>query len=156
MQLSTKGRYAVMAMVDLAKVPTRQPEPLAGVSERQGISLTYLEQLFLRLRRAGLVKSSRGANGGYQLSRPASGITIAEIMHAVDEPMKATRCPDDGQGCREGDRCATHALWCALGAHIVQFLENVTLAEAAFGRFAADAGPDADSSEQSPGGVVTL
>lgn len=139
MQLSTKGRYAVMAMVDLVKAASERPEPLNGVAVRQGISQPYLEQLFVRLRRAGLVKSSRGASGGYELARPASSITLAEIMSAVEEPLRATRCPDEMHGCHEGSRCATHDLWCALGAHIVEFLEGVTLEDAAHGRFVAPA-----------------
>jgi Rrf2 family iron-sulfur cluster assembly transcriptional regulator len=136
MQLSTKGRYAVMAMVDLAGGAGERPEPLHGVALRQGISQPYLEQLFLRLRRAGLVKSCRGASGGYELARPASAITIAQIMNAVEEPLRTTRCPDEDHGCREGARCATHDLWCALGAHIMLFLEKVTLADAISGQFA--------------------
>jgi Rrf2 family transcriptional regulator, iron-sulfur cluster assembly transcription factor len=136
MQLSTKGRYAVMAMVDLAKAAPERPEPLNGVALRQGISQTYLEQLFLRLRRAGLVKSSRGASGGYELARSAREITLAQIMYAVDEPLKTTRCADDDHGCNDGARCATHDLWLALGAHIVDFLEKVTLEDAVSGRFA--------------------
>lgn len=137
MQLSTKGRYAVMAMVDLAGAALQRPEPLNGVAGRQGISLPYLEQLFLRLRRAGLVKSSRGASGGYELARPASAITLAEIMTAVDEPLRATRCLDEQRGCREGARCATHGLWCALGAHVMDFLRLTTLEDAVAGRFAS-------------------
>jgi Rrf2 family iron-sulfur cluster assembly transcriptional regulator len=136
MQLSTKGRYAVMAMVDLARAAGEKPEPLHRVALRQSISLPYLEQLFLRLRRAGLVKSSRGASGGYELARSASNITIAEIMNAAEEPLRTTRCPDEDHGCCEGARCATHDLWHALGAHILQFLENATLEDAAVGRFA--------------------
>jgi Rrf2 family transcriptional regulator, iron-sulfur cluster assembly transcription factor len=152
MQLSTKGRYAVMAMVDLAKAASGRPEALNGVALRQGISQAYLEQLFLRLRRAGLVKSSRGASGGYELARPASKITLAQIMYAVDEPLKTTRCADDDHGCNDGVRCATHDLWRALGAHIVGFLDKVTLEDAVSGRFAAGLGGAAK--EEIEGGIA--
>src|SRR3569623_669142 len=112
MSLSTKGRYAVMAMTDLAR---RQDEPCravarADIASRQEISLSYLEQLFARLRRKGLVQSARGPGGGYRLSRTAAETTIADIVHAVDEPIRAGRCASLSKGCMaKGERCLTHA-----------------------------------------------
>lgn len=128
MQLSSKGRYAVMAMADLASAGEDAVVGLAAISERQHISQTYLEQLFAKLRRAGLVDSVRGPGGGYRLAHPASGISVAEIMAAVDEPVKMTRCADDQEdGCVVGHRCLTHDLWSSLGDHIVTFLDKVSL-----------------------------
>lgn len=128
MQLSTKGRYAVMALADLA-MQGGGTVPLAVISERQEISLPYLEQLFLKLRRSGLVDSARGPGGGYSLARPTGDITIAEIMMAVDEPVKMTRCSSGETGCVADHRCVTHDLWRALGDHIVSFLDRTTLAD---------------------------
>lgn len=128
MELNTKGRYAVMAMADLAKHERADPVPLSAVAERQHISLAYLEQLFLRLRRAGLVKSERGRAGGYRLDRAAASITVAEIMAAVEEGTRMTRCAGEvGTPCLPGERCLTHGLWDALGVHIGEFLGRVTL-----------------------------
>jgi Rrf2 family iron-sulfur cluster assembly transcriptional regulator len=131
MQLSTKGRYAVMAMVDLASRPGERPERLASIAERQQISLAYLEQLFTKLRRKGLVTSARGPGGGYRLSRTPEQIRIAEIMSAVDEPIKMTRCITGSEIACIGNkgRCLTHDLWRALGDHILLFLQTVTLRE---------------------------
>lgn len=130
MQLSTKGRYAVMAMADLAKHSADAATPLAVISERQQISLTYLEQLFMKMRRAGLVESTRGPGGGYSLARAAEEIAIAEIMTAVDEPVKMTRCEGELEvGCVGDHRCLTHDLWDALGDHILTFLGGVTLGD---------------------------
>jgi Rrf2 family protein len=126
-ELNTKGRYAVMALADLAKFGADQSQPLSGISERQQLSLAYLEQLFMRLRRAGLVDSSRGRAGGYRLARPASEITVAEIMRAVDEDTRMTRCSGGQIGCLGVKRCLTHGLWDALGDHIEAFLSEVTL-----------------------------
>lgn len=137
MRLSTKGRYAVMAMADLAR---REDDPcravaLADIAERQEISLSYLEQLFARLRRKGLVKSARGPGGGYRLARTADETTIAEIVHAVDEPLRATRCHAQGKGCMmKGERCLTHDLWEDLGEHIESYLASVSLADVIGGR----------------------
>jgi Rrf2 family iron-sulfur cluster assembly transcriptional regulator len=131
MKLSTRGRYAVMAMADLARHSNGEPETLAGIAERQEISLAYLEQLFGKLRRAGLVAAVRGPRGGYRLARPAEALPIAEIVQAVDEPLKATRCRSESeQGClgRTG-RCLTHDLWDELGLQIQLFLSSVTLAD---------------------------
>ena len=128
MHLSTKGRYAVMAMADLAAQEAGSVVTLSALAERQHISLAYLEQLFSKLRRGGLVASLRGPGGGYRLSRPADDITIAEVMEAVDEPVKMTRCmSEESVGCVGTDRCLTHDLWRALGDQIVGFLDGVTL-----------------------------
>lgn len=130
MELNTKGRYAVMAMADLAKYGVDGSRSLPLIAERQQISLAYLEQLFLKLRRAGLVESARGRSGGYRLGRPASTITVAEIMGAVEEDMRMTRCGGEAEKpCMTGQRCLTHGLWDALGDHIAAFLEGVTLQE---------------------------
>ena len=131
MKLSTKGRYAVMAVVDLAQQSRGRPIALADVAKRQEISLSYLEQLFAKLRRFGLVKSVRGPGGGYLLSAPPDQTRIADIVLAVDEPIRATRCtPGSPEGCRANrERCATHELWEALGGHIYDFLNSVTVAD---------------------------
>lgn len=132
MQLSSKGRYAVMAIADLATEGEGAVTPLAAISARQQISLAYLEQLFSKLRRAGLVDSMRGPGGGYRLARPAGEITLAEVMAAVDEPVKMVRCAGESTGgCVADHRCLTHDLWRALGDHIVEFLAGVTLADIA-------------------------
>ena len=128
MHLSTKGRYAVMAMADIAAQDAGSVVTLSALSERQNISLAYLEQLFSKLRRGGLVESLRGPGGGYRLSRPAEDISIAEVMAAVDEPVKMTRCmSEEDIGCTGSNRCLTHDLWRALGDQIVGFLGSITL-----------------------------
>ena len=130
MQLSTKGRYAVMALADLAKNGGGSSVTLAAIASRQHLSLSYLEQIFLRLRRVGLVTSMRGPGGGYRLARPSAGITIAEIMEAVEEPVQMTRCAGEANGgCVADRKCLTHDLWRALGDHIVAFLGSVSLAD---------------------------
>ncbi len=131
MKLNTKGRYAVMAMVDLAAHSRGEPVALADIAERQEISLSYLEQLFAKLRKGGLVKSVRGPGGGYLLAHAANETRIADIMLAVDEPIRATRCsPGSPAGCRGNQsRCATHDLWEELGHQIYLFLSSVTLAD---------------------------
>jgi len=131
MRLSTKGRYAVMAMVDLASSSKGGPIALADIAERQEISLSYLEQLFARLRRAGLVKSVRGPGGGYLLSRSAEDTRISDAIMAVDEPIRATRCkPNTGTGCQsDKSRCLTHDLWEELTHQIHLFLSSVSLAD---------------------------
>lgn len=133
MKLSTKGRYAVMAMVDLATQNSDKPIALADVAERQEISLSYLEQLFGRLRRGQLVKSVRGPGGGYLLARDASEIRVADVIMAVDEPIKATRCtPGSPSGCQSRQqRCLTHDLWEELGNQIYLFLSSVSLEDVA-------------------------
>jgi Rrf2 family iron-sulfur cluster assembly transcriptional regulator len=123
MKLSTKGRYAVMAMADIGSQPGGGRVALADVAQRQDISQEYLEQLFSKLRRAGLVESQRGPGGGYWLSRPADAICIADIISAVDEPMQVTRCQGDAiDGCVKGEKCVTHELWAALGRQVYGFL----------------------------------
>jgi Rrf2 family iron-sulfur cluster assembly transcriptional regulator len=132
MRLSTKGRYAVMAMADLAKHSAgSKPVSLAEISGRQEISLSYLEQLFAKLRRGGLVTSVRGPGGGYRLSRPSNEVRISDIILAVDEPIATTRCkPGEVKGCTgTGARCVTHDLWEELGRQIHVFLSGVSLAD---------------------------
>ena len=136
MRLSTKGRYAVMAMADLARREgdAARAVALADIAARQELSLSYLEQLFARLRRKGLVKSARGPGGGYRLAREACDTSIAEIVHAVDEPLRATRC-QTGAGCMiKGERCLTHDLWADLGDRIEDYLASVSLADVIGGR----------------------
>ncbi|MFT7185343.1 MAG: Rrf2 family iron-sulfur cluster assembly transcriptional regulator [Pseudohongiellaceae bacterium] len=126
MRLTTKGRYAVTAMLDLALHNQNGPVPLADVALRQGISLSYLEQLFSKLRKRMLVKSIRGPGGGYELEKETSEISIATIIDAVDESIDSTRCRDKGD-CQEGEKCLTHHLWLDLSHEIHTFLNNVTL-----------------------------
>jgi len=128
-ELNTKARYAVMAMADLAKHGEQTAVPLSAIAERQNLSMAYLEQIFLRLRRAGLVASSRGRTGGYLLARPAASIQVSEIMQAVEEETRMTRCLDAEVGCLGDQRCLTHGLWHALGGHIAAFLSSVSLQE---------------------------
>ena len=139
MQLSTKGRYAVMAMVDLAKRGEASAAmPLMEIAEGQNLPMSYLEQLFMKLRRAGLVTAARGPRGGYRLARPATDISIAEIMLAADESVRMTRCSDEGtELCLGTRRCETHDLWQALGDHIGGFLSVITLQHVLDGSFAA-------------------
>lgn len=140
MQLSTKGRYAVMAMVDLAGHGSGSSVTLASIAERQHISVAYLEQLFMKLRRSGLVKAVRGPRGGYQLARAASEISVADIMTAADEPVRMNRCSVEGNDwCLGSKRCATHDLWRALGAHISAFLGSVSLKDVLDGTLAGPA-----------------
>ncbi|MBX7247604.1 MAG: Rrf2 family transcriptional regulator [Caulobacteraceae bacterium] len=130
MRLSTKGRYAVMAMADLARNGAERAVSLAEIATRQEISLSYLEQLFARLRRGGLVKSVRGPGGGYRLAREAGDTWVSEIVLAVDEPLRATRCAVKGspRGCMlTGERCITHDLWDGLGREIHRYLSSVSL-----------------------------
>jgi Rrf2 family iron-sulfur cluster assembly transcriptional regulator len=140
MRLSTKGRYAVMAMADLARAEggTERATALAEIAHRQEISLSYLEQLFARLRRKGLVVSARGPGGGYRLARSAEETWIADIVHAVDEPLRATRCAQ-AKGCMtKGERCLTHDLWEDLGHRIEDYLASVSLADVLNGRLSND------------------
>ncbi len=131
MKLSTKGRYAVMAMVDIAAHTEGKPIALADVAERQEISLSYLEQLFAKLRRGNQVKSVRGPGGGYLLAQTAEETRISDVILAVDEPIKATRCtPPSPLGCTSNkSRCLTHDLWEELGNKIYLYLNSVTLAD---------------------------
>jgi Rrf2 family transcriptional regulator, iron-sulfur cluster assembly transcription factor len=136
LELNTRGRYAVMAMADIAKFAPAMLAPsgvqadavsLSVIAERQHLSVAYLEQLFVALRRAELVESVRGRSGGYRLARPAAAINIAEIMAAVEEDIRMTRCHDEPGGCVGSERCLTHGLWDALGRHIQGFLASITL-----------------------------
>jgi Rrf2 family iron-sulfur cluster assembly transcriptional regulator len=138
MRLSSKGRYAVMAMADLARHsadPSVRAVALADIAARQDLSQAYLEQLFTRLRREGLVVSHRGPGGGYRLARPAEQLAVADIVTAVDEPLEAVRCTSKTTGCMPGgERCLTHDLWEALGAQIQGFLAGVSLDDVVQGR----------------------
>ena len=127
MRLSTKGRYAVAAMLDLAIHNEEGPVTLADISASQSISLPYLEQLFARLRKNGLVEGLRGPGGGYRLSRPPEEISIAMIINAIGEGIDATSC-EGNENCQDGERCLTHELWNKLGNEIFGFLDGITLA----------------------------
>jgi Rrf2 family transcriptional regulator, iron-sulfur cluster assembly transcription factor len=128
MRLTTKGRFAVTAMIDLALRATQGPVSLAAISQRQQISLSYLEQLFGKLRRAELVESTRGPGGGYSLGRGAEEITVADVILAVDEPIDATGCGGT-ENCMGDDtgKCMTHDLWATLNEKMIEFLSSVTL-----------------------------
>ena len=128
MRLTTKGRFAVTAMVDLALRQNRGPVTLAAISERQHISLSYLEQLFGKLRRAALVSSVRGPGGGYNLAQPPASISVADIVSAVDEPIDATQCGGK-ENCHDDKRCMTHDLWATLNEKMYDYLSSVTLAD---------------------------
>lgn len=128
MRLTTKGRYAVTAMLDLALNAGEGPTCLADISRRQEISLSYLEQLFARLRRAQLVKSVRGPGGGYLLAQAPAAISVARVIDAVNESVDATRCQGLSD-CQQGDVCLTHHLWCDLSREIHGFLDGITLSE---------------------------
>jgi Rrf2 family transcriptional regulator, iron-sulfur cluster assembly transcription factor len=128
MKMSTKGRYAVMAMIDIGEHGRDRPVSLNEISDRQDISQEYLEQLFGRLRRAGLVTSTRGPSGGYQLARPAQDIALSDVILAADEPLRVTRCEGDAvDGCVRGEKCCAHDLWSSLGRQMMYFLESITL-----------------------------
>jgi Rrf2 family iron-sulfur cluster assembly transcriptional regulator len=128
MKMSTKGRYAVMAMIDIGEHSGGHPVSLAEIAERQDISQEYLEQLFGKLRKANLVESTRGPGGGYRLAREASEIPMADIILAVDETLRVTRCEGDAvEGCVRGEKCSAHDLWSSLGRQIMYFLGSITL-----------------------------
>jgi Rrf2 family iron-sulfur cluster assembly transcriptional regulator len=128
MRLTTKGRYAVTAMLDLALNAKDRPITLADISQRQGISLSYLEQLFSRLRKQDLVSSARGPGGGYRLSRDANDINVSQVIEAVDEKVTVTRCGGKGD-CQNGEACLTHKLWCSLSDQIQGFLNGISLGD---------------------------
>ena len=128
MKLTSKGRYAVTAMLDVALHSRKGPVSLADISERQEISLSYLEQLFARLRKEKLVSSVRGPGGGYKLGRAANDIAIGEVIRAVDESVDATRCQGQSD-CQGGERCLTHTLWQDLSDRISQFLNGISIGE---------------------------
>ena len=127
MRLSTKGRYAVTAMLDLSIHYEEGPVTLAEISETQSISLSYLEQLFARLRKNGLVEGLRGPGGGYRLSRSPDEISVAMVINAIGEGIDATSC-EGSEDCQDGERCLTHELWQKLGNEIFGFLDGITLA----------------------------
>ncbi|KAA2215132.1 Rrf2 family transcriptional regulator [Teichococcus oryzae] len=160
MRLSTRGRYAVMALVELAARSRGQqakdgrdahnaelvtvscaPVSLSEIAQAQQLSIAYLEQLFARLRRAGLVASARGPGGGYRLAMPAEMISVGAVIEAVDEPITATRCDAADAGCLAGQRCLTHDLWHELGSQIALFLTHVTLADVVDGQVLGRARP---------------
>ncbi|MBL4941776.1 MAG: Fe-S cluster assembly transcriptional regulator IscR [Colwellia sp.] len=128
MKLTSKGRYAVTAMLDVTLHAAYGPVSLADISERQAISLSYLEQLFSKLRKNGLVVSIRGPGGGYRLGKCSAQIAIADIISAVNESVDATRCQGKGN-CQGGEQCLTHSLWEGLSQQIEEFLQNISLAE---------------------------
>ena len=127
MRLTTKGRFAVTAILDLALYQQAGPVSLAGISERQGISLSYLEQLFGKLRRGALVSSVRGPGGGYLLAKSLDEVSVADIIRAVDEPMDATQCAGK-ENCHDDQKCLTHDLWAGLNERIFEYLSSVKLA----------------------------
>jgi Rrf2 family iron-sulfur cluster assembly transcriptional regulator len=126
MRLTTKGRFAVTAMIDLAMQHGTDPVTLAEISQRQKISLSYLEQLFAKLRRRGLVDSVRGPGGGYSLAKDMAQVSVADIILAVDEPIDATQCGGK-ENCQDDKKCVTHDLWAKLNEHILSYLGGVTL-----------------------------
>ena len=128
MKLTTKGRYAVTAMIDLAMHEVMGPVTLKSISDNQGISLSYLEQLFSKMRKSNLVEGTRGPGGGYVLARPVDQITIAEIIIAVDEPLDITEC-DGAENCNDGRRCLSHDLWSELSDQLYAFLSGIQLGE---------------------------
>lgn len=128
MRLTTKGRFAVTAMIDLALNGNEGPVALAGISQRQNISLSYLEQLFGKLRRHNLVESVRGPGGGYSLARPLANLSVADIIHAVDEPLDATQCHGN-QNCLGDNPCMTHELWTTLNNKMYEYLASVSLGD---------------------------
>lgn len=133
MRLTTKGRYAVTAMLDLAINFQNGPITLSDISKRQGISLSYLEQLFSKLRKNGLVDSARGPGGGYRLSRDADLIAVGQVITAVDEKIDVTKCGGKGD-CLDGGPCLTHELWCDLSDQIYDFLDNISLGQLVINR----------------------
>jgi Rrf2 family iron-sulfur cluster assembly transcriptional regulator len=139
MQLTTKGRYAVMAMAELASRSSECATTLASIAESQQISKPYLEQLFSRLRRRGLVRSVRGPGGGYRLARTASTTSVADVVTAVDESLRATRCAGHGPGCMKGGaRCLTHDLWAETGRRLETYLAQVSLADVLTGELGGE------------------
>lgn len=147
MRLTTKGRYAVTAMLDLALHAKSDPVSLADISKRQNISLSYLEQLFAKLRRGELVASVRGPGGGYRLSREGSNICVAEIVDAVNENVDATGCQGKGD-CQDGETCLTHHLWCDLSEQIHTFLSGISLESLLQRREVQDISARQDAREQ--------
>ena len=139
MELTTRGRYAVMAMADIARQDAGTAQPLSQIAERQKLPLPYLEQLFLNLRRAGLVESARGRSGGYRLARHASEISVLDVMAAVEEETHFTRCHGEQEGCVAGEKCLTHTLWQGLSNVAADYLQSTSLADVVAGRAAGKA-----------------
>lgn len=154
MRLTTKGRYAVTAMLDLAINTDNGPVSLADISDRQGISISYLEQLFAKLRKNDLVSSVRGPGGGYRLAHPADEVFIASIIDAVDEQVDATRCAGEAN-CHEGDMCLTHYLWQDLSGQIHAFLSSISLGDLVR-RQEIRAISDRQRDRQRPTGIVSM
>ena len=154
MRLTTKGRYAVTAMLDLAINADKGPVSLADISERQGISISYLEQLFAKLRKNELVTSVRGPGGGYRLSRLPADVFVASIIDAVDEQVDATRCAGEGT-CQDGGMCLTHYLWQDLSGQIHAFLSSISLGDLV-ARQEIRAISDRQRERQRPADVVTM
>ena len=153
MKMSTKGRYAVMAMIDIATHSGGDPVSLAEVAERQDISQEYLEQLFGKLRRSRLVESARGPGGGYRLARSMNAIPVAEIIAAVDEELQFTRCNGDAvEGCVKGERCNAHDLWSSLGRQMMYFLSSISLEDVVEKRNLALAATIKQTKERHPEG----
>jgi len=151
MRLTTKGRFAVTAMIDVAMHGTKTPVTLAGVSQRQKISLSYLEQLFGKLRRHSLVESVRGPGGGYRLARAPDSISVAAVIVDVDEPIDATKCGGRENCNDDGKRCMTHELWANLNQHIFGYLRSVSLAELVAQQQKPDVTVLQDQRPQAPG-----
>ena len=149
MRLTTKGRYAVAAMADIAVTAVEGPTPVAEIALRQGLSVAHLEKILIRLRRAGLIESIRGVAGGYRLARPASDIRISQIVSAADEEIRTTACePGAAHGCRGGTvRCLTHDLWDELGRQIEIFLNAITLQDVISRRVLGVAGVNAPAAQ---------
>ena len=155
MRLTTKGRYAVTAMLDLAVHATKGPITLADISQRQGISLSYLEQLFSKLRKRDLVASARGPGGGYRLSRAANEINVAEVISAVDEKVDATRCAGQGN-CQNGEECLTHQLWTDLSDQLYDFLNGISLGQLVDKRNVQDVAARQDELQEKEKQVISL
>ncbi len=153
MRLTTKGRYAVTAMLDLALHATKGPVSLSDISKRQEISLSYLEQLFAKLRQNELVSSVRGPGGGYRLSREAEAICVAEVIDAVNESIDATNCGGEGN-CQQGEVCLTHHLWCDLSKQIHNFLSEINLAALVARKDILDVAKRQNDKEQAENGVI--
>lgn len=155
MKMSTKGRYAVMAMIDIATHSDGEPVSLAEIAERQDISQEYLEQLFGKLRKKKLVESARGPGGGYRLAVPMSEIPVAKIIAAVDEELQFTRCNGDAvEGCVKGERCNAHDLWSSLGRQMMYFLSSISLEDVVEKRNLALAATIKQTKDRHPEGPV--
>jgi len=142
MRLTTKGRFAVTAMIDLAMRQHQGPVTLAGISQRQKISLSYLEQLFGKLRRHELVESTRGPGGGYTLAKPVKDVTVADIIFAVDEPLDATQCGGKENCHEDGQPCMTHELWANLNRKMIEYLDSVSLGDLVDGQRGKEGGSE--------------